>query len=439
MALQVPELSVSAYMIFFISKETKTVTTIVGVLGVIGITIGIAASLLLYKLTYGHPELRVPSMAIFLFLGMYLSRVLTLGPLALILGFVIAATQSIGDLLPSPELVVRALLWLWVALVYAIGLTVVLNRLFLPQTSGPPKHLPKPKSLFVPDAFTNPAHVRFALKVTLAAMFCYVLCCGFDWFGIHTSFITCIFIALESTGATMEKGVLRGVGCLIGGLLALISIVFLIPHMETIASLAVLVACVSAMAGWVATGTERISYAGLQIAMAYFYALFPGFNGFAPSTDLTNVRDRVVGILLGLMVMAFVFHYIWPERAMDRLCDNLRQVLRQLAKLLVIPSPEIPMKETKPKVEALIAEISRGLEQARRLAEPASFEIAETPSGESVSLGHLEAIITKVEHLLALATSLTRDSAWQEWQQLRPKAQQVQNEVRSVIAKYENH
>src|SRR5271154_1145308 len=52
MALQVPELAVSAYMIFFISKESKTVTTIVGVLGLVGLTIGIALSLLLYQVTY---------------------------------------------------------------------------------------------------------------------------------------------------------------------------------------------------------------------------------------------------------------------------------------------------------------------------------------------------------------------------------------------------
>ena len=318
MSLQVPELAVSAYMVFFISKENKTVTTLVGVLGLIGLTIGIALSLLLYQITYGRPELRIPSMAMVLFLGMYLSRVLVLGPLAFILGFIIAVTQSIGDLVPSPELLVRASLWLWVALAYAVGLTVVLNRLFLPPPAGPPRHPPKPKSLFVPDAFTNPAHVRFALKVTLAAMICYLLYTGVDWYGIHTAFITCVFIALGSTEATLRKGTLRIVGCVIGALLALITIVFLIPHMETIASLVIVVACVSAIAGWVATGTERISYAGLQMAFAFYYSLFPGFDGYAPDTDLTHLRDRVVGILLGLTVTALVFHYIWPEREVDR-------------------------------------------------------------------------------------------------------------------------
>src|SRR6266403_4955974 len=431
MTLQVPQLATSAYMVCFSAKENKKVTTRVGAVGLIGLTIGIAASLLLYKFTCGHPELRIPSMAIVLFLGMYASRILVIGPLGFLVGFVIAVTQSIGELQPSPEKLVREILWIWVALAYAVGLTVVLNRLFLPKPAGPPPHLPKPKSLLVPDAFTNPAHVRFALKVTLATMICYLLYTGVDWFGIHTAFITCTFIALESAGATLRKGILRTVGCIIGGLLALFSIIYLVPHMETISSLVVLVACVSALAGWVATGTERIAYAGLQIAFAFFYGLF---QGYAPDTDLHNVRNRVVGILLGLIVTALVFHYVWPERASDRLRDVLREVFRQLARLLIIPSPETSMKEAKPKAEAFIAEISRELEQAQREAELTSLETDERRPGESVSSGHLETILSRAEHVSALAASLSSDSSWQEWQQLPSEAQQAESELRKVVA-----
>src|SRR6266496_1453947 len=311
MALQVPQLATSAYMVFFISKESKLLTTITGVGGVIVLTIGIGATLLLYKFTYDHPELRIPGMAIALFLGMWLSRVFVIGPLGFLIGFVVSYSQSIAESVPSPELLVRGILWLWVAIAYAVGLTVVLNLLFLPEAAGPPAHRSKPKSFFVPDAFTNPAHVHFAFKVTFAAMFCYIFYSAIDWTGIHTAFITCTFIALESTEATLYKGTLRVVGCVIGGALALFSIVFLMPHMETIASLVVLVACAAAIAGWVATGSERISYAGLQIAFAFFYSVF---QGYAPDTDLDNVRNRVIGILFGLIVTGLIFHYIWPER-----------------------------------------------------------------------------------------------------------------------------
>src|SRR6266576_3992569 len=134
MALQVPQLATSAYMVFFASKETKLLTKITGLGGIIVLTIGIGATLLLYKFTYGHPELRITGMAIALFIGMWLSRASVIGPLGFLLGFVVAVSQSVGEAAPSTEYLVRQLLWLWVALTYAIALTVVLNLLFLPDT-----------------------------------------------------------------------------------------------------------------------------------------------------------------------------------------------------------------------------------------------------------------------------------------------------------------
>jgi uncharacterized membrane protein YccC len=411
MTLQVPELSVTAYMPFFMSKESKFLTTVTGVIGLIGLTIGIGASLLLYKFTYGYPELRIPGMAIALFLGMWLSRIFVLGPLGFLIGFVVAVSQSVGEAVPSPELLVRGLLWLWVAIAYGAGLTVVLNLLFLPDAPGPPAHLPKPKSFFVSDAFTNPAHVHFALKVTLAAMFCYVFYSAIDWSGIHTALITCTFIALESTGATLHKGVLRIVGCVIGGALALFTIVFLMPHMDTIASLIVVVACASAIAGWVAAGSELISYAGLQIAFAFFYSVF---QGYAPDTDLDNVRNRVVGILFGLIVTGLVFRYIWPERTIDRLRDALRAALRQLARLLEIPRPDVSMEKTKTEAHALIGETAKSFEQARRYIELTQFESEESSATDQESTSKLENILVRGEEIFASAKSLVQGNERQD-------------------------
>src|SRR5213593_210501 len=435
MALQVPQLATSAYMVFFISKESKLLTTITGVGGVIVLTIGIGATLLLYKFTYGHPELRIPGMAIALFLGMWLSRVLVIGPLGFLLGFVVAVSQSVGEEIPSPELVVRGLLWLWVALAYAIALTVALNLLFLPDTPKAAAR-PKPKSLFVPDAFTNPAHVHFALKVTFAAMFCYIVYEAIDWSGIHTAFITCTFIALESTEATLFKGTLRIVGCLIGGALALFAIVFLMPHMETIASLVVLVACAAAIAGWAATGSERISYAGLQIAFAFFYSVF---QGYAPDTDLDNVRNRIIGILFGLIVTGLVFQYIWPERTIDRLRGALRQALRQLARLVEIPRPESSIEAAKADAHRLIGETSKSFDQARRYIELTQFEFEESPNGDRTSLGNLESTLSHAENVFAAASSLVGDEALATWQQLPADAQAAESKLRNVVAKRVDH
>ena len=432
MTLQVPELSVTAYMPFFISQETKFKTTIVGVIGFIGLTIGIGASLLLYKFTYGHPELRIPGMAITLFLGMYVSRIFVLGPLGFLIGFIVAVTQSVGESVPSPELLVRDVLWLWAAIAYGVGVTVVLNLLFLPDAPGPPAHLPKPKSFFVSDAFTNPAHVHFALKVTFAAMFCYIFYMAIDWSGIHTALITCTFIALESTGATLHKGVLRIGGCVIGGALALFTIVFLMPHMDTIASLVVVVACASAIAGWVAAGSELISYGGLQIAFAFFYSVF---QGYAPDTDLDNVRNRVVGILFGLIVTGLVFRYIWPERTIDRLWDALRAALRQLARLVEIPGPQTSIAAAKSEAHALIGATSKSFDQTRRYVELTQFEFEESLDRDRTSLGDLESTLSRAEEVFVAATSLASEQAWGEWQQLPPAARIAESELRNAAAK----
>jgi uncharacterized membrane protein YccC len=274
--------------------------------------------------------------------------------------------------------------------------------------------------------------VHFALKVTLAAMFCYIVYMAIDWSGIHTALITCTFIALETTGATLHKGLLRIGGCVIGGALALFTIVFLMPHMVTIASLVVVVACASAIAGWVATGSEMISYAGLQIAFAFFYSVF---QGYAPDTDLDNVRNRVVGILFGLIVTGLVFRYIWPEHTIDRLRAALRAALQQLARLVEIPEPQTSIEAAKTASQALIEETAKGFEQARRYAELTRFEFEESPDREQTSLGNLESTLSRAEEVFGVATSLGSERAWDDWQKLQPAAKNAESVLREVAAK----
>ncbi len=43
--------------------------------------------------------------------------------------------------------------------------------------------------------------------------------------------------------------------------------------------------------------------------------------------------------------------------------------------------------------------------------------------------------LSRAEHMLDLATSLSTDSAWTEWQQLPPDLQHADSELRNAIAK----
>ena len=131
------------------------------------------------------------------------------------------------------------------------------------ELSRAPAHQPagrKPRQLFVPDALSNPAHWQFALKTTLAIMIVYSVYTMLDWPGLLTSIVTVFFVALGSVGETVHKLMLRLSGAIVGGLLAGLSIVFLIPHFTDIGQLCALTAVVALFAGWVATSSERLSY-----------------------------------------------------------------------------------------------------------------------------------------------------------------------------------
>jgi multidrug resistance protein MdtO len=184
---------------------------------------------------------------------------------------------------------------------------------------------------FVPDAFTNPEHVRYALKTTAAAMFCYLVYMLLDWPGIHTCLITCYIVALGTTAETVEKLTLRVIGCLVGAAAGLAAIVYVMPLVTSIGGLSVVVFVATFAAGWVAAGTPRISYAGFQIAFAFLLCVV---QGSGPAFDLTLARDRVVGILFGDLTIYLVFTLLWPTSVGRRIDPAIVALLRGLGQML---------------------------------------------------------------------------------------------------------
>jgi multidrug resistance protein MdtO len=192
----------------------------------------------------------------------------------------------------------------------------------------------KPKEssgFFAADAFSNPDHVHYALKTTAAAMFCYLLYSLLDWPGIHTSFITVYIVSLGTTAETVEKFTLRILGCLFGAAAGYGAIVFLIPSLTSIHHLMAVVFLGTLVAGYVAAGSPRISYAGFQMAFAFFLCVV---QGPAPAFDLVTARDRVIGILIGNLVVYLVFTNLWPISVGKRIDPAIASLLRQLSAVM---------------------------------------------------------------------------------------------------------
>jgi multidrug resistance protein MdtO len=192
------------------------------------------------------------------------------------------------------------------------------------KTSEKPE---EPSGFFVPDAFSNPVHVQFALKTTGAAMFCYLLYSILSWPGIHTALITCFIVSLGTAAESVEKLTLRIAGCLVGAGLGLAVMIRIIPLVTGVGDLAVIVFAGALLGAWIAAGDKHISYAGFQIAFAYFLCVI---QGPSPSFNMVIARDRVIGILLANLVAYFVTTRVWPISVGPRIDSALQKVREKL-------------------------------------------------------------------------------------------------------------
>ncbi len=181
-----------------------------------------------------------------------------------------------------------------------------------------------------PGLFANPRYARFSLRTLLSMLICYVFYNAVNWPGIHTVMLTSLVVALPSLGASARHGLLRISGALLGSGLALFMVAFVIPHLESVTGLLLMCLPVIALGAWVSAGSERIGYAGIQIMFTFSLALLASFS---PPSDLTEIRDRMVGILLGVGVATFIQMSVWPEGEADTLRAQLASVLREIAAL----------------------------------------------------------------------------------------------------------
>jgi len=520
MVFRIPLPAYAAYVVFVVSNLESTSTLVAAAGASIAATLAIGVSIALYALDAAEPALRLPLMAAAVFAGMFLSRTISIGPVAFLASFLLVMAQTLIDDVPNLESLTHLVLWLWVVAVVPLIITAVAHLLFAPDAGRaarslalralrrlaealhrpdatgldtlrreiaalvelrgkanivrhdlrvatplelrlidsldelaslvaalsaevpsvvreslaaatqacaeafevgrapaltdaleragtlnqvdersrptvmaianvlmriaeglarrgdqPPAGQPHEAahSLVVPDAFSNPEHVRFALKTTLAVMATYVLYTALDWPGIRTCMVTCFFVALGTTGESLHKLSLRMGGALLGAAIGAVSLVYIMPRMSDIGDLALLIAAISAACAWVGTGSDLISYAGMQMAFAFFVGSLQGLQ--AP-TELTVLRDRVLGILIGNVVMTVVFSSIWPLSALAGARAAVALVYRALGQHLL--EARRSLSQGMPRR----IDVASPLNRARRLLTVSAFE---NPTLSSVS------------------------------------------------------
>ena len=520
MALEVPLLSLSLFVIFMVNQENFVHARMVAIGIVVTATVGAGLAILILRYTIDDAAVRIVVCALVVLACAYFQRVCKLGILFSLISLVVVFGQAAADDIHSGEVIVRLCLWAWVSVVYPTAVALIINLWVLPARperqfadeacrqlegvgqylahlsagahwqpgpdfEGGPRaclklmqlqqacalqdkhslwagktgmllisaidqltttaatrdshpaalseaqrglvgriqsqidslviavhgqHAPAPTEawadldippdtpetltdmihamrflfgtgalhepavlleddpMFVPDAWVNPSYMHVAVKTMLSTYICYTIYTGLSWPGIHTAMLTCIIVAVPGLGASTLKGTLRIGGCLTGSLAALVATVFIMPHLDTLTGLLLMVVPVVAFSAWVTAGSERISYAGLQVMFAFALSVL---DHFGPTTNLTEMRDRLVGVLLGVTVSAIVNVYFWPDSNHAPLVRQARQLMDAINALARRPGAILPadaVAAMRLRIWMMIAQCEQGLSE--RLMEP---------------------------------------------------------------------
>jgi multidrug resistance protein MdtO len=242
-----------------------------------------------------------------------------------------------------------------------------------PPNAGPATGEP-PARFFVADAWSNSRHIRFGLKGCLAATLCYLIYNAADWPELSTAVTTTFLTALTTVGSSHQKQMLRIGGALVGAAIGIGAEVFVMPQLDSIGGLTVVFVLCTVVFAWVITSSARLSYAGVQLALAFYLV---NTSEFAARTSLTPARDRVVGILLGLFVMWIVFDQLWGSPAAVAMKREVVSTLRLLAQLVREPlTPD--MRAAVNRIRSLRETINSGFDRVRALGDGVLLEFGLT-------------------------------------------------------------
>ena len=120
-------------LMYLITQEDTAATVIGSILGLIGATLGLGLALLAWRISLDIVWLRLCFLVAFLFGGLFLKRVLTIGALGSAIGLPASLVMILPDILPpSPEVLVEFVLWIWWCVTLGLSINAGVQLLLSP-------------------------------------------------------------------------------------------------------------------------------------------------------------------------------------------------------------------------------------------------------------------------------------------------------------------
>lgn len=258
----------------------------------------------------------------------------------------------------------------------------------------PEGHAEKAKGGFLkPGALKEKDNLISAFKTTLAATLCYGIYTGVDWSQISASVTTCIITTEDSLGMERQKQVLRLIGDSLAGICAIGAICFLLPHFTSIAGVTVIVAVMTLVGGYVYLGSYKLSYAGRQLSYCFFLATL---TGTSTPNSLTEARDRVVAVMLGVCMMWLISDQVKPVRTSTKMREGVVGALGALEKICSLRNASCSAEDKLKELIKIRSSFGKALQLLQMNTELRAFEVTMTQTGHKRRLP----VIQQITHLL---------------------------------------
>jgi uncharacterized membrane protein YccC len=117
----------------------------------------------------------------------------------------------------------------------------------------------------------------------------------------------------------VRKTILRVTGCILGGLAALAAMLVVSQNFDSLPAYLIAIFAVTALSTYISQSSDWLGYAGIQTGVTFLIC----YVGLAPSSDVYKPLWRFWGIVLGVLTTAFVYLFLLPEYASDKVIENL--------------------------------------------------------------------------------------------------------------------
>jgi hypothetical protein len=176
-----------------------------------------------------------------------------------------------------------------------------------------------------PHSFIDPAAFRFSIKLGAAITLGLLVGLTTQRADLQTILWSTVVAGQPNQyGAVVRKTLLRLTGCVVGGLAALAAMIVVSQNFDSLPPYLVVIFAVTVFATYLSQSSEWLGYVGIQAGITFLIC----YVGLAPASDVYKPLWRFWGIVLGVLTTGFVFLFLWPEYARDKLIERLNRLMR---------------------------------------------------------------------------------------------------------------